>query len=204
MLYYLEQRNSLDPGLFDRLSFFLPQERLERIQSYRTQEGKNSAILAYLLLRYGLFREFGITELPYIHADRMGKPFWPQRSEICFNLSHCKGAVACGISKASMGVDVQHFVPYHAGIAKRYSIKAATSEEFTLQWTRVESYGKYTGQGIRGLTGSIPQLTKEGKKLYCRSFPVSVGFLSYTGEEEFMPIEVTLEELVDFLSLLPS
>ena len=45
---------------------------------------------AYRLLAYAVQEVHGLS-LPEIARDSHGKPFFPQRQEICFNLSHCRG-----------------------------------------------------------------------------------------------------------------
>ena len=51
---------------------------------------------AYRLLAYAVQEVYGLS-LPEIACDSRGKPFFPQRQEICFNLSHCRGLAVCGI-----------------------------------------------------------------------------------------------------------
>ena len=61
---------------------------------------------AYRLLAYAVQEVYGLS-LPEIACDSRGKPFFPQRQEICFNLSHCRGLAVCGISAFPLGVDCE-------------------------------------------------------------------------------------------------
>ena len=63
---------------------------------------------AYRLLAYAVQEVHGLS-LPEIARDSHGKPFFPQRQEICFNLSHCRGLAVCGISAFPLGVDCEAF-----------------------------------------------------------------------------------------------
>ena len=51
--------------------------------------------LAYKLLAAALKRELGLSELPEMAREDGGKPYFPSRPDICFNLSHSHGAAVC-------------------------------------------------------------------------------------------------------------
>ena len=113
-------------------------------------------MLAFLLLRYALYKEYAITEMPGIETDENGKPFFV--NHVChFNLSHCDTAVACALDSAPVGVDVQDFRPIRDNVLPKVCseneqallLQCSTPEKlFAAFWAGKESYGKYTGEGI--------------------------------------------------------
>lgn len=154
MLYYCDSFESIDDVFLLKLLPYLSGDRIAQINRYRFRSDRVQAILAYILLRLGLHREFDINKFPEITLGEQKKPYLIHPASVYFNLSHCKNAVACGIDCKELGVDVQHIVPYSEKLAKRFM----TSQEiancnqsdiaFTKLWTQKEAYGKYLGCGI--------------------------------------------------------
>ena len=62
---------------------------------------------AYSLLRYALEVWKGAPELPEITTDGRGKPYFPERPDWHFSLSHTRGFVLAAVSAAPVGADVQ-------------------------------------------------------------------------------------------------
>ena len=62
---------------------------------------------AWDLLALVLAREAGLSALPEVAKGEEGKPFFPGRPDICFNLSHSHGAVACAVHNRDIGVDIE-------------------------------------------------------------------------------------------------
>ena len=63
------------------------------------------------LLAEALARERGLTGLPTIAAGANGKPFFPDRPDLQFNLSHSHGAAVCALHHLPIGVDVERLRP---------------------------------------------------------------------------------------------
>ena len=155
---------------FSRLSRFLPllsEQRRRSVRSIFHEPTKVQSVLAELLLRYALRQEYGITELPQIETGKEGKPYFPERPELHYNLSHCKTAVACALDADPLGVDVQeyrdgrwsHNGPPAQAFRRVLSapeiawIEAGESPEaqnrrFVRVWTCKEAYGKALGVGL--------------------------------------------------------
>ena len=109
MLWLLEHVNQI---FFSELAPYLPllcAKRRERVGSIRREQDRVQSVLAELLLRHALAQEYGFTEIPAIAEGETGKPFFPGRSDLHFNLSHCGTAVACALDAAPVGVDVQEY-----------------------------------------------------------------------------------------------
>ncbi len=111
---------------------------------------------AYQLLEKAC-REIGLDAMPAIAHDQHGKPFFPARSEIHFNLSHCCGGIACVISSEEVGVDMELVRPLRKGVLRRsFSAEEAADvnsnsdpdRQFFCYWTLKESFVKAIGVGI--------------------------------------------------------
>lgn len=154
MVYYFEKTDALSlPALLPLMS----EGRKKKIAAYRNPGDKKNAAAAFLLLRYGLFKEHGIEEMPQFLPNELGKPElqWPH---IHFNLSHSAGAAVCAISADAVGVDIQKRSLCRPSVlcrafseAERRAVEAASDPDglFTAIWSRKEAYGKATGLGIR-------------------------------------------------------
>lgn len=66
----------------------------------------NNRDIAYLLLRYGLRKEYGINENVVLSEGSCGKPYLSNYPFVHFNLSHCDKGVACMISDSAVGIDI--------------------------------------------------------------------------------------------------
>ena len=102
--------------------------------------------LAYRLLALALERELGLTPLPEIAREPGGKPFFPGRPDICFNLSHSHGAAVCALHDKPVGVDVEKLRP----APKRLAAGMEEGAFFRL-WTAKEATVKRQGLGIGAL-----------------------------------------------------
>lgn len=72
---------------------------------------------AYALLEALLRTEYGLERLPALARDGGGKPFFPARPELRFNVSHSGGLILCGAGAAAVGVDVERIRPPEDGAA---------------------------------------------------------------------------------------
>ena len=102
--------------------------------------------LARRLLALALEREYGLRELPEIAREPGGKPFFPSRPDICFNLSHSHGAAVCALHDKPVGIDVEKLRP-----APRRLAEGMEDEAFFRLWTAKEATVKRRGQGVAAL-----------------------------------------------------
>ncbi|MBE6024304.1 MAG: 4'-phosphopantetheinyl transferase superfamily protein [Cellulosilyticum sp.] len=103
--------------------------------------------------------EFEPKTLPIrIKRDCFNKPHLVDYPDIYFNLSHCKGMVACIIHSRPVGVDVEYMRDFTAPVmGKVCSIEEQNwiresenpEEAFFRLWTLKESYIKTIGLGIQ-------------------------------------------------------
>ena len=101
---------------------------------------------AWDLLALALERERGISSLPETAEGAGGKPFFPDRPDLCFNLSHSRGVVVCALHDKAVGVDIEGLrqPPRRLG-------RGMGSEEFFRRWTAREASVKHRGGGIANL-----------------------------------------------------
>ncbi len=135
----------------------LSEQRRQQALRFRFEHGQRTCALAYLLLRRALREEFGIDEQPLFDYGEHGKPVLVGHPDIHFNLSHCREAVACVVSRRPVGIDVESVSHYKESVAhytmndeELAMIKAAERPEaaFIRLWTMKEARLKLTGEGI--------------------------------------------------------
>ena len=167
MLWILEHVDQLNTDAVLSLLPRLSEARRARVRSITHVPSKVRSILAELLLRHALRVEYGLTELPRIEAGEKGKPFFPDRPDLQFSLSHCETAVACALDRSPVGVDVQELRPvcrdkHCLSAPSIYRIlseperawveaeetPADQDRRFTAVWTCKEAWGKTLGVGI--------------------------------------------------------
>lgn len=135
----------------------ISEQRREQALRFKFERGQRTCVLAYLLLKRALREEFGITENPLFEYGEHGKPSIVGHPEIFFNLSHCKEAVACAVSRRPVGIDVESVREYKESLA-RYTMNDSEMSQilsaerpnvaFIRLWTMKEARLKLTGEGI--------------------------------------------------------
>jgi len=101
---------------------------------------------AYLLLSSVVQRVYGLSTLPCIAREEGGKPYFPERPDICFNLSHSYGAVVCAVHDRPVGVDIEKLRP-----APKRLAAGLDDCTFFRRWTAMEASVKRDGKGIAAL-----------------------------------------------------
>lgn len=140
---------------------------------------------AYGLLAELLAAEYGLPGLPELERQAGGKPFFPHRPDLHFNLSHSGGLALCGVGAAPLGVDIEVIRPRRAGLARYicspeeyawYEELGGDWESLYTIWTLKEARVKCTGNGLRQRpeTIAVPRLgpgqTGELEGLIFRSY----------------------------------
>ena len=198
-LYYI---NGEDEGFVERARPFLASQRIERLDRYKFTSDRVNCALVYLLLRYGLKKEYGITEPPVFGFHKKEKPFLNEHPDIHFNMSHCAGAAACIISDRSTAVDVTGLRKVEPRLYDRVcshdeaeAVRASDDPRgaFLRLWTRKECCTKLSGLGFsadfRTVTDSLPEMehihTFEQDGIICSYFGDNVKTAVLTEEELF-------------------
>lgn len=107
--------------------------------------GLGGSQAVYALLKYMVTREYGIP-MPAVKRFQTGKPYFPERSDIHFSLSHTSTHVLCAVSAKPVGVDIEAVRPVRPGVAGR----VCTPDEllafkFFELWVLKESFIKLSG-----------------------------------------------------------
>lgn len=102
--------------------------------------------LARRLLTAALERELGLRALLEIAREAGGKPYFPSRPDICFNLSHSHGAAVCALHDKPVGIDVEKLRS-----APRRLAGELEDEAFFRLWTAREASIKRRGLGLHAL-----------------------------------------------------
>lgn len=186
-----------------------------RANNFKFSKDRHLYVAAHLYVR-NILSQYG--SLPpsswCFQTNLYGKPFVSnhQYTELCFNLSHTQGLIACIISyKQAVGIDVEQYKPlpdFNAlcqtafsplEIADILSLKKRSVQEqrFFTYWTLKESYIKARGMGL-----SIPLQqfsfieTTTGKwELHCDPILMSSGknwqFSTHKINEHYLAIAVS-------------
>ena len=156
MVYFFKPTRRMTAEEERRAMTLLEDSRREKVTACNDADRRQSRMLVYFLLRFGLYREYGVTDLPKLTAEAGGKPRL-QRPEFHFNFSHDQGACVCALGRSPLGVDVQKITSRREAVlhrafsaAERQAVQTAENPDaaFTAIWTRKEAYGKQTGRGI--------------------------------------------------------
>ena len=160
----------------------LPSQWKGRLERSRDASRRQERLAAYGLLALALREKHGISVLPDIAAGKNGKPFFPNHPEICFSVSHTRGAALVGLDDGPIGVDVEHLRPIGKRTMERLGV-GLTEQQFLRVWVRRESRAKRSGAGLAEAMGTEPDM-KTGE--HYREVRVPEGFfagVSFEGED---------------------
>ncbi len=203
MIYLWEHTDLLTQDFVEASGAYLSRQRKEKTEQYSSLRHKINSCAVYLLLRYGLWWEYGIREAPVFMIGAHDKPFLSS-SGIHFNLSHCKNAVCCILSHENTAIDITDFRPFHPSVLRRVCSPAEQEMirssqkpqmDFLRLWTRKECYAKLKGEGLSmnfcRITDDIPEVAA------IRTFQMEQFFCSYyTKEKDPERLFPTQEEIL--------
>jgi 4'-phosphopantetheinyl transferase len=137
----------------------LPAWRREQALKFRHLIGQVLCAEAYLLLKEGLRKDFGIADEVSFDYLEHGKPVLKEYPNIHFNLSHCLKGVLCVIDEQGpVGCDIESIErtvnePLLQRCCNEEEIRQIRTApdpdaEFMKIWTVKEAVLKYTGQGL--------------------------------------------------------
>ena len=151
-------------------------------------QGRRGAALQETLLGFSLLSQM-LPEVPLtaVRKTEKGRPFLSGYPEIDFNITHCKGFVACAVEEGDapqIGLDAETLgtqTERSMGlIARRWFTPAEEArfeenpneETFLSIWTEKEAFAKYTGNGLGrfsepNLTGTECRHYRVGDTILC-------------------------------------
>lgn len=137
--------NFTDENYFQMLNS-VSKERAEKSMQYRFMIDKKISLIAFLLLMYGMKKEYSIDDNPEFSIKEQGKPYLKNK-KFSFNLSHSRHGVMCSICDNEVGCDIEPVaseVINARSIFNQNEMDAIGSNKtyFTKVWTLKEAYAK--------------------------------------------------------------
>lgn len=100
----------------------------------------------YKLLETAFEKIYG-TLMPSLQKNENGKPYFPERPDIYFSLSHSGEYVMCAISDSPVGCDIQKYQKISDKMQKRvFTEKELENSNSLALWTLKESFVKLCGE----------------------------------------------------------
>ncbi len=144
-------------------AFFLQhvdKAKIERINQCRFPEKAEGMLLAEALCKTAISNAFGIPigKQHFVYTEN-GKPVLKGFENVYFSWSHSGNRIACAVSKAPVGIDIEKIGNFPKKVAARVCSDAEFSfilesehkaSAFTKLWTMKEAAVKLRGTGIFG------------------------------------------------------
>ena len=93
------------------------------------------------------YRSFSALRCPPSERRETGKPYFPDRPDICFSLSHTKTHLLAAVSGRPVGADIETRRPVRPGVAERVCAPEELGAfDFFELWVLKESFVKVTGE----------------------------------------------------------
>lgn len=158
-LYFAELSPEKDSGIFDYLLGFVSVEKRKKIERLRFDIDKKLSLYSEVLVRCLACSALDIknTDIQIVQS-KSGKPFVNNHPEFHFSISHTRNALAVGISKEPVGVDIERIRQADLRIARRFftgdelkwieDAEAESDGRFFSIWTKKEAALKRFGEGI--------------------------------------------------------
>ena len=159
MIYYFKYNKNTPFNINDYLNI-LPNNILEDLKLKKTEFGKISKVIGYVLLLQAL-KDLNIKTLPILEYNQYGKPFLKNIPNLYFNISHTNDEdnlyLVLVIDNEEVGIDIEliktrkdSLIRYCTNEIEYHSIINSNNidEEFTRLFTKKESYLKCIGTGI--------------------------------------------------------
>lgn len=162
-VYYTQISHFEAEEIFHKYLERVDEERKSKVMRMQGPEGRLRSLAAGSLLQFGICRKLGIEPFraaPFSFKQMEGgKPIWPGKEEIHFNLSHSGDYACCAVADQPVGVDIQVCDGLRSALAKRFftekdnqRLRECSGQEqenlFYRLWSIKESYIKLTGKGM--------------------------------------------------------
>ena len=170
----------------ERMVPLVPEPRRSDALRFKHTFGRFACLKSYLMLAELLRDEFGLDDFR-MEVGEHGKPYIEDRSDIHFNISHCKEAIAVVVGDQPVGIDVESFRHFNDGLLdKSMNPKEKADilssdvpeEKFASYWTCKEAVFKMQGTGITDnlhhiLSGGVTTGTKINRE---KGYALSVAW----------------------------
>jgi len=136
----------------------LPPYILSAVDHYSDPLSRLQSAAGLLLLRHGAKSLYGYESMSIFRGEK-GKPFFEDRTDIHFNISHTDTLAACAFSDQPIGIDIQIEEPGRLGLSRRVLnaqeqawmdglAEQDRQSAFFKLWTLKESVAKNMGTGV--------------------------------------------------------
>lgn len=140
-VYILDTKVLEDKELFAREYAKMTDYRKKRIDSYKADNDKRLCLGTGILLSYAVAKAgLNESELEYVKKES-GMPYFKNKSDFHFSLSHSSERAMCAVSSEEIGCDVEL-----AGNGEK-------DMSDSIDWTKIESYAKATDTPLAYLMG---------------------------------------------------
>ena len=155
----------------------LPDWRREQMLAIKHLRGRVQCAVAWLMV--------GGDNWIY---NEHGKPYFEDRKDLFFSISHCKSAVAVAIDDKEVGIDIEEISRYKESLVE-YTMNeeekrfAGKKDKFIEIWTQKEAVFKLLGTGI---THEIKDVLKNHKDVNVYSQKIGDRWLSVATKKQLI------------------
>ena len=147
--------SELGEEFVERCMGLLPDWRKEQMLKIKHLKGRVQCAVGFLLV----WRRDENNSIPWRY-NKYGKPYFADRDDLFFSVSHCGSAVAVAIDDEEVGIDIEEIarykerlIDYVANEAEGLELREEFSnelkaEKFIELWTKKEAAFKLLGTGI--------------------------------------------------------
>lgn len=193
-LFLVDTTKLYNDNIFYKNYNQLSEYRKFKTDKMKMRKDKNLSIGIGILLNNYLNR-YGKSEKDIIYTfSKSGKPYLKNISNVFFNPSHSKNISICAFSDSEVGCDIEFIdeKTSHLNIAKRFF--SAYEQNFTFSntslneqlerfyriWTLKESYLKFAGIGLGGISSIEIKFDNEIPIIYFNNKEQNIFFKEYS------------------------
>ncbi len=165
---------------YAKLQTLVSEEKMQKANRLIKRACAQNTLLGEVLAKEMLAEALGINESELSFGENeFGKPYLIGVKDIYFNISHSNYTVACAISSAEIGIDIQCNSQNEEAIARRFftedeqkyifhTTKLDMKTRFKEIWSMKESYIKMRGKGLAIPLNSfdVLKLQKQKKNIF--------------------------------------
>lgn len=176
--------DKLNEDFIERCKEILPEWRKEQMLRIKHLPGRVQCAVAYFLVEFCKNKNFPITaRCDKWKYNEHGKPYFEDRNDLYFSISHCKSAVAAVVDDEEVGVDIEEISRYRESLVRYVTNESeimengveGKAEKFIELWTKKEAVFKYLGTGI---THEIKDILKNNADINVVSRKIGNKYLS--------------------------
>jgi 4'-phosphopantetheinyl transferase len=155
----MEINAKTETAAFGELFGGISPEKQQRLLKVRSENDKKAGVYAEALVRALICRSLNVKNSAIaLSKNEFGKPYIKGNTDIHFNISHTRNALAVGVSDEPIGVDIERIREVDLNIAKRvftenelsyvYEEESGKDLRFFNIWTKKEAVAKRAGKGL--------------------------------------------------------